>query len=284
MDPRLWQRFVRNRGALVGAVLVALVVLLAGVGPWFAPHAPARQFTDRLITQHGLPRGPLEVPGFVLGADPIGRDELSRLLYGGRVSLQVACLATLVALIIGLGVGVTTGYFGGAFDFAWMRFIDVVLSLPFLLIAMALNQVVDNPALWSLALLLGLLSWTTLARVTRAKTMQVCRLDYVQAARALGLGHTAILWRHVLPNVLGPAIVIATTLVAQMVLVESAMSYLGLGVTPPAASWGSMLREGQEMLAHVPRLVVFPGLLISATVFGFNLLGEGLRDALDPKT
>jgi peptide/nickel transport system permease protein len=132
-------------------------------------------------------------------------------------------------------------------------------------------------------LLLGFLSWTTLARVTRAKTLQVRELEFVQAARALGASHGRILLRHIMPNVLGPAIVIATTMVANMIIVESAMSYLGLGVKPPTASWGSMLRDGQEYLTHAPGLVFLPGLLIVATVFGFNLLGEGLRDALDPK-
>ena len=182
-----------------------------------------------------------------------------------------------------LVVGIIAGYFGGTVDSVAMRSVDVLLSVPFLLIAIAINRLVNNPALWTLYLLLGLLSWTTLARVTRAKTQQVRELDYVQAARALGMSQPRILLRHVLPNVLAPAIVIGTTMVAQMIIVESTMSFLGLGVKPPQSSWGSMLQQAQDLFTHAPRLVVYPGAMIVATVFGFNLLGEGLRDALDPK-
>ena len=284
MDPRAWKRFRKNKGALAGGVLVVLVTLTAFLGPFVAPHDPATQFTDNLINEHtGLPRASFEAAGHWLGGDPAGRDELSRLLHGGRVSLQVAFFATALAMVLGLFVGVTSGYFRGAFDFLSMRFVDVLLSIPFLIVATATQKAINSPALWSLYLLLGLLSWTTLARVTRAKTMQVSELDFVQAARALGASHGRILFVHILPNVLGPAIVIGTTMVSSMIIAESALSFLGLGVRPPAASWGSMLKEGQEFLAHAPRLVLFPGVLIMMTVFGFNLLGEGLRDALDPK-
>jgi ABC-type dipeptide/oligopeptide/nickel transport system permease subunit len=223
------------------------------------------------------------VSGHILGGDPIGRDELSRLLHGGRVSMQVAFFATGLAVIVGLFVGVTTGYFRGRYDFFSMRLVDILLSIPFLIIATAMQKAIDNPKLWSLYLLLGFLSWTTLARVTRTKTMQVSELDFVHAARALGASHGRIVFKHVLPNVLGPAIVLGTTMVSSMIIAESALSFLGLGVRPPAASWGSMLAEGQGFLAYAPQLVMFPGLLIMTAVFGFNLLGEGLRDALDPK-
>ena len=155
--------------------------------------------------------------------------------------------------------------------------------LPFLLIAIAVNRAVANPSLWSLYLLLGGLSWPALARVTRTKVMQVRALDFVTAIEALGAPTRRVLLRHVLPNVLGPAVIIGTTMVADMFVTESAMSFLGLGVQPPQASWGSMLYEGRDALGHAPHLLVLPGLLIALTVFGFNLLGEGLRDALDPK-
>ncbi|MFW5875587.1 MAG: ABC transporter permease [Myxococcota bacterium] len=283
MDPRAWRRFRRNKGALAGALLVLFVTATAALGPLLAPYDPNEQFTHELLTERGVPVGLADVKGFPLGADPIARDELSRLLHGGSVSMQVAFFATGLAVVIGLLVGVTAGYFGGATDFTAMRLVDVLLSIPFLIIAIAIHRAIDSPALWSLYLLLGFLSWTTLARVTRAKTMQVRELEYVEAARALGMGRMRILLRHVMPNVIGPAIVIGTTMVAQMIIVESAMSFLGLGVRPPQASWGSMLKEGQELMAHSPRLVLLPGVLIAMTVFGFNLLGEGLRDALDPK-
>jgi ABC-type dipeptide/oligopeptide/nickel transport system permease subunit len=280
-DPRTLQRFKRNRGARVGAVLVALVALLATLGPWFSPHPPNEQFADGL-RQHGLPRWP-DVT-YWLGTDLLGRDELSRLLSGGAVSLQVALSATLIALSIGMLVGVCCGYFGGLVDSIGMRAVDVLLSLPFLLIAIAVHRAVGNPGLWSLCLLLGTLSWPSLARVTRAKVLELRDRDFVQAARALGASTPRVLLRHVLPNVMGPAIVLGTTMIADMIIAESAMSFLGLGVEPPQASWGSMLHEAKEMLVHAPHLLIAPGVLIAMTVFGFNLLGEGLRDAFDPKS
>ncbi len=283
MDPRAWRRFRKNKGALLGGLLVLFVTAVAVLGPWLAPHDPNEQFREQLLHDDGTPVGPGEVKGFPLGGDPLGRDELSRLMHGGAVSMQVAFFATSIAVLLGLLVGITSGYFGGVVDLVWMRLVDMLLSVPFLLIAIAIQRVVEHPSLLSLQLLLGLLSWTTLARVTRAKTMQVRELEFVQAARALGVSHRSILLRHVLPNVLGPAIVIGTTQVASMIIAESSLSFLGFGVQPPQASWGSMLREGQEMLAHSPRLVLLPGALIVMTVFGFNLLGEGLRDAFDPK-
>lgn len=280
MDPRAWRRFRRNRGAVIGAGLVLFVLTLALFGPFLAPADPDYQSPHGLLAD-GTPAPPGDE--LLLGADTVGRDELSRLLHGGRASLLAALSATLIAVSIGLAVGVTAGYFGGRVDAAAMQGVDVLQSLPFLLIAIAVNRVVTRPSIVVLVLLLGLLSWTTLARVTRAKTMQVRELDYVQAARALGMSESRILLRHVLPNVTGPAIVIGTTLVANTILVESAMSFLGLGVPPPTSTWGTMLHDAQDMMSLAPRLVLYPGVLIVATVFGFNLLGEGLRDALDPK-
>jgi ABC-type dipeptide/oligopeptide/nickel transport system permease subunit len=176
-----------------------------------------------------------------------------------------------------------SGYVGGRLDTFLMRLVDVVLSMPFLLIAIVMQRVWDAPGIWTICVVLGVLSWTTLARVTRAKTMEARELDYIQAARALGLRHFRILARHVLPNVIGPIIAIATILVARMIIAESALSFLGLGVRPPTASWGSMLNDSQSLLLGVPRLMLYPAVLISMAVFGFNLFGEGLRDAFDPK-
>ncbi len=280
MDPRGWARFRTNRGALVGVALVVGVVGVAVVGPFAAPFDPNQQFGDALH-EDGTPVEP--GPVHALGADTIGRDELSRLLHGGAISLTVALSATAIALGLGLLLGVLAGWYGGGLDAVLMQVADVSNSLPFLLIAIALNRVVARPEMWTLAVLLGVLSWTTLARVTRTKTVQVRELDYVSAARALGASDGRILLSHVLPNVLAPAIVLGTTLVAQMVLVESAMSFLGVGVQPPTSTWGSMLRDAQDMMSLAPRLVLYPGTLILMTVFGFNLLGEGLRDAFDPK-
>ena len=164
-----------------------------------------------------------------------------------------------------------------------MRLVDFLLSLPFLLIAIVISRIWNSPDLWALSLLLGLLSWTTLARVVRAQVLQVRELEYVQAARALGMSTARILLRHVLPNVAGSIIVLGTTLIAQMIIFESALSFLGLGVRAPNASWGSMLNEGRDLMVAYPHLLAFPAALIVVAVFGFNLLGEGLRDAFEPK-
>jgi peptide/nickel transport system permease protein len=281
MDGRAWRRFRRNRGALIGAALVALLLFVAFVGPLLAPFDPDVMHDDAIEAATGLPVGP--GPKFLLGADQVGRDELSRLLHGGRTSLGVALLATGIGLAVGLAVGVLAGFLGGPADAAAMRAVDILLSLPFLLVAIVIHRVVDSPSLLVMCGLLGGLSWMTLARVTRAKTMQVRELEYVQAARALGMRPARVVLRHVLPNVVQPAIVIGTTLVAQMIIAESAMSFLGLGVRPPASTWGTMLYDGQTLLSYKPLLVYLPGGMIALAVFGFNLLGEGLRDALDPK-
>ncbi len=280
LDPRALQRFRKNRGALLGAGLVCLVMATALFGPLLAPRAPDEQFAAGLGA-NGIPRSPDST--FLLGADSLGRDELSRLLHGGAVSMQVALCGTSLALLLGIGIGLLSGGVGGRVDAFCMRAVDVLLSLPFLLIAIAVNRAVSNPSLWSLYVLLGCLSWPALARMTRSKVLQVRELDYVQAARALGLGRARIMLRHILPNVIGPALVIGTTMVADMIIAESAMSFLGLGVQPPTASWGAMLFEGRMLMAYAPHLLVAPGLMIAMAVFGFNLLGEGLRNAFDPK-
>lgn len=264
-------------------VLVIVVTVLGLVGPWFAPHDPVEQFTDVLLLNNGLPVGPGQAPGHPLGGDDLARDELSRLLSGARVSMLVAYLATGLAVLIGVTIGLISGYVGGRADTLLMRLVDVVLSMPFLLIAIVMQRVFDAPGIWTICVVLGVLSWTTLARVTRAKTMEARELDYIHAARALGLRHLRILARHVLPNVAGPIIAIATIMVARMIIAESALSFLGLGVRPPTASWGSMLNDSQSLLLGVPRLTLYPAVLISMAVFGFNLFGEGLRDAFDPK-
>lgn len=283
MDSRAFRRFRRNKGALAGLVLVIAVTVLGLVGPWLAPYDPVQQFSDALLLHNGLPAGPGVEPGHWLGGDILARDELSRLLSGARVSMLVAYLATALAVLIGVTLGLVSGYVGGRVDTFLMRLVDVVLSMPFLLIAIVMQRVFDAPGIWTICVVLGVLSWTTLARVTRAKTMEARELDYIQAARALGLRHFRILARHVLPNVIGPIIAIATILVARMIIAESALSFLGLGVRPPTASWGSMLNDSQSLLLGVPRLTLYPAVLISMAVFGFNLFGEGLRDAFDPK-
>jgi ABC-type dipeptide/oligopeptide/nickel transport system permease subunit len=279
-ESRWLRSFRTNRGAIVGLILVVAATLCAFLGPAFAPRPPNEQVPEGL-SDLGIPLGPNAT--FLLGTDALGRDELSRLLHGGRVSMEVALFATAIALALGLSVGVASGYYGGLVDGIAMRLTDTLLSLPFLLIAIAVHRAIARPGIATLYILLGCFSWPALARVTRAKVMQVKQLEFVSAARALGARSLRVLFRHVLPNVIGPAVVLGTGMVADMIIVESAMSFLGLGVQPPQASWGSMLYESRELMTHAPHLLIAPAALIVVTVFGFNLLGEGLRDALDPK-
>jgi peptide/nickel transport system permease protein len=273
---------VGHRGAVAGALIVALVTALSIAAPLLAPHGPNEPFTSRALSSLGLPIGPDH--DFPLGADALGRCELSRLLYGGRVSLTVAAATTLLLALVGTLVGVVAGYFGGAIDALLMRLVDALMSFPFLIVVMAVNKAVAKPGIWVLFLVLGLLAWTGMSRQVRAKTMQIKQLDYVTAAVALGASTPRVLFRHVLPNVARLVVIVATTYVAQMILVESALSFLGVGVVPPTSSWGSMLQEAGPLLRTAPRLTLIPGAFIVLTVLGFNLLGEGLRDALDPKS
>jgi peptide/nickel transport system permease protein len=281
-DPRALPRFRRHRGGVVGGCIVLCAVLLSLLAPVLAPHDPNTPFKSRTLTTRGVPIGPDRE--FPLGADSTGRCELSRLLYGGRVSLAVAFTATALLVLVGTTVGVLAGYLGGWIDTALMRLVDVLLSFPFLLVVMAINKAVSKPGIWVLFLVLGLLSWTGFSRQVRAKVLQVKELEYVAAARALGAAPARVILRHVVPNVTSTVVVLATTLVAEMVTVESALSFLGVGVVPPTSSWGSMISEAEPLLRAATRLTVIPGLAILLTVVGFNLLGDGLRDALDPKT
>lgn len=282
VDPRALARFRRNKGALVGLAIVVAMVALSLLAPLLAPHDPNASYKSRTLTAEGVPVGPSRE--FPLGADSVGRCELSRLLHGGRVSLAVAFAATAIVVVVGTAVGIVAGYAGGLVDAGLMRGVDALMSFPFLLVVMALNRIPHRPGLWVVFLVLGLLSWLSLARLVRARTQQLRELEFVFAARALGASPWRVVTRHIFPNLASLVVVVATTLVAQMIVAESVLSYLGVGVTPPAASWGSMLQEGESLTRAVPRLTLAPGLAILVTVVGFNLLGEGLRDALDPKS
>lgn len=267
----------------IGAVLVILVVLTSVVGPFVSPHDPYAQDAERLISDTGIPVGPGVVPGYHLGADLIGRDELARLLYGGRASMGVGFLGTLIAASLGVLVGVSAGFLGGAVDALLVFVIDVMLSMPFLLVAMCIRKILPTADIPTMALLLGALSWPGIARIVRSRTLTLRELDYVTAARAMGASNFHIITRHLIPNLAGPIIAVGTGLVSGIVLSESALSFLGLGLDPPAASWGSMLSESQGSLFEFPRFFVFPMVPLIASILGFNLLGQGLRDAFDPK-
>ena len=278
---RPWKRFYANRGALVGAVLVVLVFSLALLAPVFAPHDPLQPFYETGLTAQGAP----VPPGgeFLLGTDRLARDVWSRLLYGARISLLIGVVGNVVVLAIGLVLGLVAGYFGGLVDAFVMRLTDFVLSFPFMLLVITLVTVLDRPGLGNVILVLALVGWTTMARVIRGKVMALAQLPFVEAAVSQGMSHFYILRKLIFPNVLGPLIVLSTVGVAGVILTESVLSYLGLSVPLPSPTWGGMISEGQPYFRTAPWLMFAPGVAILMTVLGFNLLGDGLRDALDPR-
>ena len=277
-----WITSPRIRSVRVGLAIVLFLVLFAVVGPWLARHDPYASDFERGLTSTFLPVGPSGT--YWLGTDRLFRDVFARLATGARLSLAIGILATAIATSIGTVVGLVAGWYEGRWvDTLLMRIVDVGLAFPFLLLVMALGAALERTTAVTIFVTLGLTGWLGVARIVRAKTLQVRRRDFVLAAEALGQSTPRILGRHVLPNVAGPILVIATMLVAQMILAESVLSYLGAGISPPAATWGHMLFEGQDYLSAAPWIAGAPGVAIVLAVVGFNLLGEGLRDALDPR-
>jgi peptide/nickel transport system permease protein len=270
-------RFVRAvRGtpvALIGATLVGAVVTVALAAPLLAPYDPVAQIAKPL-----LPPG----PGFPAGTDEFGRDELSRLIWGARISLYVGGLAVLIALALGATSGVMAGFFGGWVDDVTMRVMDIILSLPALVLAIAITAVL-GPSLTNVMLAVGLVYSPTFARVARGPTLTVVRVPYIEAARAIGAASGRIILRHVLPNVAAPILVQMTVSFSTAILTEAALSFLGLGTQPPTASWGLMLSAARQYMLINAWIAVLPGFAIAVTVLGFNLLGDGLRDILDPQ-
>jgi ABC-type dipeptide/oligopeptide/nickel transport system permease subunit len=285
MTSRPLLRFLRNRAACVGAALVAMLMLSALVAPWLVSHEPNTSDFVHGLGPLGMPAGPSR--HHWLGTDTLFRDILSRLVHGARISLATALLATALAVSLGTVVGLLAGSTHNtrwrAVDELLMRIVDAGLSFPYLLLVMALGAALDRTDLGSMVLVLGATGWLGTSRVVRAKAIQVRQLDFVLAARALGRPPHSIVLRHVLPNLTGPLVVTATASVASMILAESVLSYLQVGVQPPTATWGRMLREGQGFFTADPRLVIVPSVAILLAVLGFNLMGEGLRDALDPQ-
>lgn len=264
----------RNSLLLAGLVLVGAVSLAALLAPWLAPYAPEAINVDAVL----LPTG----ADHWLGTDALGRDVLSRMLYGGRVSLWVGFVAVGLSTSIGLVLGLAAGYFGRLTDELIMRLVDVMLCFPSFFLILAVIAFLQ-PSLLNIMIVIGLTSWMGVARLVRAETLSLRSRDFVLAARVAGAGPLRIIFLHILPNALAPVLVSATLGVAGAILVESSLSFLGLGVQPPDPSWGNMLTEGKEVLGVAPWLSIFPGLAILLTVLGYNLLGEGLRDLLDPR-
>ena len=250
-----------------------MVVLVALAAPVLAPHDPVAQIAK-----------PLLPPGrdFLAGTDEFGRDELSRLIHGARVSLYVGVLAVLIALALGGTSGVMGGFHGGVIDDVTMRVMDILVSMPALVLAIAITSVL-GPSLTNVMVAIGLVYCPTFARVARGPTLAVVQLPYVEAARAIGASNPAIVLRHVLPNIAAPIVVQATVSLSTAILTEAALSFLGLGTQPPTASWGLMLSAARQYMLIDPWVAVLPGSAIAVTVLGFNLLGDGLRDVLDPQ-
>ena len=272
----LFGRFTRHRPALLGAVAVVLLCLAALFAPALAPHDPIELDTSVRFF------APLTHSAFPLGTDELGRDTLSRLLYGGQISLTVGLVAMVTTVLTGALVGLVSGYYGGWVDTLLMRFVDMMLCFPQVFLLLVVAAFV-TPTLISISLIIGLTSWMEVARIIRAEILHLKEQDFVQAARALGAGGVRIMTRELLPNIMAPLLVAATLKVAAAVLLESYISYLGYGVQPPLASWGNMLTNAQGYFDSEPWLAIFPGVMITITVMSFNFLGDGLRDALDPR-
>jgi len=269
-----WKRFWRNRLAVVGLVIVAGLLLAAILAPVLAPHDPGLQDLAAKRTPPGS--------RFLLGADEFGRDILSRIIYGTRVALLVGTVSVGIALALGLLLGILSGYVGGFVDSLISRTLEILLAFPYLLLAIAVVSAL-GPGVLNTTLAVGIWAMPAFTRIVRASVLSLREMDYIQAARAMGAPTRAILLRHLLPNFLPTLIVYSTLYMANAILVEAALSFLGLGVQPPTASWGLMVATGRDFLLLAPHITTIPGLAIMLAVLGFNLLGDGLRDALDPR-
>lgn len=267
-------RFRRNRLSFAGAVVVALLVATAILAPLIAPYDPMA------IDVHKV----LSPPSFShpFGTDDLGRDVLSRMIWGSRVSLKVGFVAIGLALIIGISIGALAGFYGGKIDAILMRFVDIMLAFPVFFLILAVIAILE-PGIFTIMVVIGLTGWMDVARLIRAEFLTLKERDFVVAANAVGAGNMRLIFRHILPNALSPVFVAATFGIAGAILTESGLSFLGLGVQPPNPSWGNILTSGKDNIEVAWWLSVFPGLAILITVLSYNLMGEGLRDALDPR-
>ncbi|MEO5568449.1 MAG: ABC transporter permease [Gemmatimonadaceae bacterium] len=276
LDKAQRARLLGDNRARIGIAIVVIMSLAAIFAPLIATHSPIDIDLNRLLQRPGS--------GHILGTDVQGRDIWSRLVFGARVSLTVGLISQGIALLLGVTLGLLAGYYGGWVDEVVMRLADVTLAFPTLLLLIAMVAALQ-PSMGVVFATIGIVGWAGMARLVRGQVLVVRQLEYVQAIRALGAGDIRIMLQHVLPNVIAPVVIAATLGVAGAIMAEAALSFLGLGVPPPAPSWGSMIAEGRDLdqLRHAPWTSLFPGIAIGAAVLGFNLLGDALRDALDPK-
>ncbi|WP_112249159.1 ABC transporter permease [Kribbella monticola] len=277
------RRLRRDKVAMISLGVILLIVLMAIFAPVFASvtgHPPNEQFRDIGLTPDGLPRGPNGT--FWLGTDDLGRDILVRIAYGARVSLLVGVIATAITVAIGVVLGLAAGFLGGIVDTVLARLIDVVLSVPFLLVAIALVSV-TGPSLTVTVMVIGFFSWASVARIVRGQVLSLREREFVEAARSLGAGDTRIMFVDVLPNVLAPVIVYTTLLIPVVIVTQATLSFLGLGLPPPTADWGGMISSSQNYYTTSWWFILFPGIALLITTLAFNLFGDGVRDAFDPR-
>lgn len=269
----VWRRFQRNRLAVFGAGLICLLAVVAVCAPLIAPYSPT---LVQLDAQFEPPSA-----AHPFGTDFYGRDILSRVLYGARISLVIGLVPTLMAMLFGTVIGVTAGFQGGWVDTLLMRLGDVVMAFPSLILAMVITYTL-GASLFTLFIALSVVGWAGAARVVRSQTLSLKQRDFVTASRAVGVGRAGIMFRHILPNCLAPILILLTLGIPGAIMAEAGLSFLGVGAQPPTPSWGLMVNEGQEYLFSAPWASIFPGLAILVTVLAFNFVGDGLRDALDP--
>ena len=277
-----WRRLRRDHFAIGGGVMVLVLFAVAIGAPWVSPHDPLTQFSDGLTGDFGVPVSPAQVSKFPLGTDSLGRDFFTRLIWGGRISLTVALLANITSITIAIVLGGIAGYFGGFLDTTIMRLVDLFLSFPALLLQIALATVLP-PSLITVIIVITIFGWVYPARIFRGQVLSLREYPFVEAARAVGARQLRIFVKHILPQLWPTIIVFATLRIPAAILTEAGLSFVGLGVRPPTPSWGNLILEGFRFYRSAPWLVLYPGLAIMLAVLSFNLLGDGLRDALDPR-
>jgi len=268
-------RLLKNKAAMVGAIILIFLIGCAILAPVIAPYSYSFQDLDLGASPPSSEH--------LLGTDILGRDLLSRILYGARISLLVGFVATGVALVIGVSWGIVAGYFGGRVDQVMMRIVDVLYGLPFIIFIILL-MVIFGRNIWLLFGAIGAVEWLTMARIVRGQVMSLKNQEFVLAAQAMGVSNLSMFRRHLLPNILGPIAVYATLTIPQVMLLESFLSFLGLGIQPPMSSWGTLIKDGVESMEEFSWLLIYPGITFTITLFALNFFGDGLRDALDPKT
>ncbi len=274
MDARI--RFVRNRAAVVSMILLAIITLACIAGPWVLPHS----YEDTDFELMGI--APTWAAWHLFGTDELGRDLLVRTLIGGRISLMVGALATIVSVALGIVWGATAGFMGGKVDALMMRVVDMLYAIPYLLIAILMVTILGRD-FYLVVLTISAFSWMDMARVVRGQTLSIKSKEYVEAARAIGVPTWRIIFQHVVPNLLGIVVIYTSITLPGVILTESVLSFLGLGVQEPNTSWGVLIHDGANVMAASPWMILFPGAMLSIALYCFNFIGEGMRDALDPK-